>query len=159
MNKKYIVRLTRDERVRLKTLVKTGKAAAYKRQHAQILLKADVGDSGPGWVDQEISDAFNVSIRCVERLRKRLVEQGLDAAIERAKRSRDHRKFTGEHEAHLIALACGKPPLGQTRWTLRLLAKTMVRLEHADSMSYETVRRVLKKRNKTVAKERMVHSP
>lgn len=147
INKKYIVRLTRDERVRLETLVKTGKAAAYRRHHAQILLKANVGDGGPGWVDQKIKDAFSVSIRCVERLRKRLVEQGLDAAIERAKRSHDHRKFTGEHEAHLVTLACSKPPLGQSRWTLRLLASTMIRLEHADSMSYETVRRVLKKRN------------
>ena len=148
--KKYIVRLTDEERGHLNDLVNKGKAAAYKRKHAQILLKADIAE-GAGWSDQRIADAFNVSLRTVERTRERLCEQGLDAAIERAKGSGKQRKLDGAQEAHLIALVCGETPEGYSRWSLRLLAEQFVELGHVDSISYETVRQVLKKRNKTLA--------
>jgi len=146
MNKQHIVRLTAEERDRLEKLVRTGKAAAYKRLHAQVLLKADIGEYGPGWTDHKISEAFTISTRSIERIRKRLVEQGLEAALNRAKSAGRTPKFTGEHEAHLIALTCSEPPPGRARWTLRLLADQMVRLEYVDSISRESVRRLLKKR-------------
>lgn len=147
MNKKYIVRLTRAERTRLKRLVQIGKASARKRQHAQVLLKADIGENGPCWTDQQIADAFSISACTIGRVRKRLVEHSLDAAINRVKGAGRRRKFIGEHEAHLIALTCSEPPDGRARWTLRLLADHMVRLEYTDSISHDTVRRLLKKRN------------
>jgi len=157
--KKYIVRLNDEERKQLAELVNTGRTAAYKRKHAQILLKADIAeDAGPGWPDQRIAEAFSVGARTVERIRERLCKQGLDAALERAKGSGKRRKTDGAQEAHLIALVCGEAPEGHCRWTLRLLADQFVELGHIDSISYETVRQLLKKRNKTLAKERMVHT-
>lgn len=146
MYKKYIVRLTQAERSRLKQLVQTGKTAAHKRLHAQVLLKADIGKHGAGWTDRRIADAFNTTHCTIERIRKRLVEYGLDAAIDRAKGSGRRRKFDGEDEAHLVALTCSEPPQGRARWTLRLLSDHMVRLEYVDSISHDTVRRLLKKR-------------
>ena len=145
MKKKYIVRLTEEERAALEKLVRTGKAAAYTRLRAQVLLKADRGAHGPGWNDQRIADAFNVSICTVGRVRKRLVMHGLDAALKRERGAGRKPKFTGEHEAHLVALACSEPPEGRGCWTLRLLADQMVRLEYTDNISYDTVRRILKK--------------
>ena len=143
---RYIVRLSLDEREKLTCLVNKGKVAAYKRLHAQILLKADISEAGPGWSNQKIAETFEVSIRTVERLRKRLVEKGLEAALDRAKQERVRsRRLDGEQEAHLVALACGDPPDGRGRWTLRLLADRMVELECTDSVSHETVRQVLKK--------------
>ena len=101
MSKKYIVRLSSDERSKLEGLVSKGKAAAYKRLHAQILLKADISKEGPSWIDKKISEAFDVTVQTVENVRKRLVEEGLDAAIGRAKRSRvKSRKLDGEQEAY-----------------------------------------------------------
>ena len=148
MAKKYIVRLTEEERSYLDSLVRKGKIAGYKRLHAQILLKADISALGEGWQDSRISDAFDVSIRTVERVRMQLVEQGLDAALERAKPSRAHlRVLDGENEAHLIALACSEAPEGRSRWTLRLLGQKMVELGYVDSVSYETIRQTLKKTN------------
>ena len=159
MAKKYIVRLSSEERAELSSLVNKGKAAAYKRLHAQILLKSDISESGPGWSDLKITDSFDVSISTVERLRKRLVEKGLEAALNRAKQERVRsRRLDGEQEAHLIAMTCGDPPDGYGRWTLRLLADQMVELEYTDTVSHETVRQLLKKRNKTVAENRMVYS-
>ena len=159
MRKKYIVRLSAEERENLKKLVQTGKAAAYKRLHAQILLKADISEDGDGWKDIEISKAFDTSSRTVERVRQRLVEHGLDAAINRAKPSRTRRKkLDGEQEAYLIAISCSKPPSGRICWTFQLLADKMVELNYVDTISDETVRKVLKKRNQTVAKERMVYT-
>lgn len=146
MNKKYIIRLTAEERKQLATLVQTGKTAAYKRRHAQVLLKADVGEQGPGWTDQKIAEAFNIGVRTIERIRQRLVEQGLDAAIQRAKGGGRKPTFTGEHEAHLIALNCSEPPPGRVRWTLRLLADRMVELNYTEYISHDTVGRLLKKR-------------
>lgn len=144
MAKKYVVRLDNDERDQLHKVIHKGKGAAYKRKHAQILLKADVEEAD--WPDRKIADAFGVSVRTVERIRERLCEQGLDAAIHRAKGSGKQRKTDGAQEAHLIALACGGPPEGRSRWTLRLLADQFVELGHIESISHETVRQLLKKR-------------
>jgi len=150
MAKKYVVRLDDDERDQLYEVIHKGKAAAYKRKHAQILLQADVEEAN--WPDPKIADAFGVSVRTVERIRERLCEQGLDAAIHRAKGSGKPRKTDGAQEAHLIALACGVPPEGRSRWTLRLLADQFVELGHIESISHETVRQLLKKRAEALAK-------
>jgi len=150
--KKYIVRLEREERNQLNKLVKTGKAAAYKRQRAQILLKADIGEAGSALKDREIAQQLGVGHRTVERTRQRLVELGLGNALERTPRKRNKtRLFDGEKEAHLIALSCSEPPTGRNRWTLKLLAQKMVELEYIDSVSTESVRRILKKRHQTLA--------
>ncbi len=150
--KKYIVRLSTIERQKLSKLVKTGKAAAYKRQRAQILLKADIGPEGPGLKDIEIAQSVEVSYRTVERIRQRLVEEGLEKALEREVRKRSRApRLDGDQEAYLIALTCSEPPEGYKRWNLRLLAKTMVELSYVDSVSSETVRLVLKKRDQTLA--------
>ena len=148
MKKKYIVRLTETERNELTTLVHKGKASAQKRLHAQVLLKADVSEQGKKWKDKQICEAFDVSRRTVERIREKLVEQGLEAALNRAKPSRvKSKKLDGEQEAHLIALTCGEAPDGRNRWTLRLLASKMVELKYVESISYETIRQTLKKTN------------
>jgi transposase len=148
MTKKYKVRLSEEERNELERLVKKGKEAASKRMHAQILLRADEGGSGPGWKDEEIVKALDVSVSTVERLRERLVTQGLESALNRAPVDRSaRRKLDGEQEAHLIALACSEQPEGRARWTLKLLAARMVELNYVGSLSDETVRRVLKKTN------------
>ena len=150
--KKYRVELSIEERAELDELIRKGKCAAHKRRHAEVLLKADEGANGPAWIDQQISEAFEVSLRTVERIRQRLVEQGLPAALERDKPKRPRAsKLDGEQEAHLVALACQSPPQGRSRWTLRLLAKQMVVLDYVDELSHETVRRVLKKRHQTLA--------
>jgi len=144
--KLYVVTLTADERSYLQKLTATGKAAAQKRLHAQILLKADAGPQGDAWTDQQIMEALDVGRSTVERVRQRLVEEGLEAALTRKPRqSTLPCKIDGAAEAHLIATACSKAPEGRTRWTLRLLADRMVTLELVDSISHETVRRVLKK--------------
>jgi len=146
MHKKYIVRLSVDEREELELLVNKGKAAAYKRLHAQILLKADISEKGSRWTDKKISESFDVSLRTVERVRQRLVEGGLDSAINRAKQeSRKRRKLDGEQEAYLVALSCSEPPEGRARWTLRLLADRLVELDYAEGISHETIRQTLKK--------------
>ncbi len=148
MAKKYIVRLSEDERTELKNLVRIGKVAAHKRLHAEILLKADVSDLGDQWQDQAISNAFGISTRTVERVRKRLVKEGLEAALNRAKSNRvKSRVIDGENEAHLIALACSDAPDGRSRWTLRLLGQQMVKLGYVESVSHETIRQTLKKTN------------
>lgn len=152
MPKKYIVRLSVDERKELEGIVKKGKVAGYKRLNAQILLKADIGKLGSGWTDLKISEAFDVSIRKVERLRERLCCVGFEKCLIRPPSGSSKRKLDGEQEAHLIALTCSKAPEGYARWTLRLLANKMVELGVVDGLSGETVRRVLKKRNKTLAK-------
>lgn len=145
MNKKYIVRLTEQEREQLDALMRKGKSAAYKIKHAHILLKADA--DGAAWSDEEISAACSVHTRTVAGLRERFVEQGLEAALNRKKQERPSQQpiFDGEAEARLIALGCSEPPQGHARWTLRLLADTVVELEIVASTSHETVRRTLKK--------------
>src|SRR5512147_974010 len=148
MRKKYLVRLSEAERTELEALVKTGRAAARKRLHAQILLKADEGAHGPAWTDTAIMKALDVSIRTVERLRQCLVEEGLETALNGRPQARyKSPTLNGGQEAHLMALACSTPPTGRKRWSLRLLADRRVELESVDTVSYETVRQVLKKTN------------
>ncbi len=147
MQKKYIVRLTAEERIELEAMVTKGKAAAYKIKHANILLAADV--NGPGWPDRQIAEAFSCHVGTVENVRRRLVREGLVAALERQKQVRPSHlpKLDGKGEARLIALACSSPPEGRDRWTLQLLAERLVALEVVDSISDQTVRRTLKKTN------------
>jgi transposase len=146
MKKKYIVTLTEEERQMLQGLLSRGKAAARKLKHAMILLKADASPGSPGWNDDRIVDGLEVGRATVERVRREFVEDGLEAALERRKPCRQYvRKLDGDGEAHLIALACSQAPEGRSRWTLRLLADRMVELERVESLSYETVRQVLKK--------------
>jgi transposase len=148
MKKKYIVTLTEEERQKLQAMLSKGKAAARKLMHARILLKAEASADSPGWSDDQIAQGLEVGRATVERVRREFVEEGLDAALERRKPRRQYRRaLDGDGEAHLIALACQKPPEGRSRWTLRLLADRMVRLEYVDALSYESVHRVLKKTN------------
>ena len=146
-NKKYVVRLSQEERETLMKLVRGGKAAARKISRARMLLKADAGTGGPGWTDQRIAETLEVGVRTVENLRRRCVEEGLEAAVtDRPRPDRPwQRKLDGVGEARLIALSCSEPPSGRTRWTLELLGDALVTLKVTDSISYETVRRTLKK--------------
>lgn len=145
--KKYKVTLTTEERQDLHDLIATGKAAAKKLTHARILLKADAASGGPAWTDDRIAEALDVSAATVERVRQRLVEHGLEAALVRKPQDRPSRprKLDGRAEAHLVALACSKPPEGRTEWTMQVLADKLVELEVVDSISDETVRRTLQK--------------
>jgi transposase len=147
MHKHYLVALTTAERDSLKRLLAAGTAPARKLTHARILLKADQGPDGPSWTDQAIADAVEVSQPTVSRVRKQYVEQGLAAALKRRPPTREYvRKLDGLQEAKLLAIACAKPPTGQARWSLRLLADKLVELEIVeDAISYQTVRRILKK--------------
>ena len=147
MSKRYVVRLTSEERRSLQRLVGAGKAAARKILHAHVLLQADEGPDGPGWRDTQISEALSVHPNTVSGIRERLVEQGLEAALNRKKQDRPSRapKLDGKGEARLIAERCGPPPQGHKRWTLQLLADRLVTLQVVDRISYETVRRTLKK--------------
>jgi transposase len=148
MKKKYIVTLTEAERQLLQAMLSRGQAAARKLVHARILLKADASPDGPGWSDDQIAEGLEVGRATVERVRREFVEEGLAAALERRKPCRQYaRTLDGDAEAHLIALACQKSPEGRSRWTLRLLADRMVQLEYVEQVSYQTVRRTLKKTN------------
>jgi transposase len=143
---KYVVRLATEERETLESLVAHGRAAADKLLRARMLLKANIGQGGPGWSDEKIAEAFEVGLSTIHRLRQRLVEDGFEAALVRKPMSR-HRapKLDGEKEARLVALACSDPPEGRGRWTLQLLADKLVELQVVDSISDETVRLRLKK--------------
>ena len=145
MKKKYVVNLSDSERELLKACVETGKTEAYRIRHAHILLKADA--EGPGWSDARISEAFGCHSRTVYNVRRRFVEKGISAALGRRERQEPpcRRKLDGAAEGRLIALSCGQPPEGFRRWTLRLLASELVRLEIVESISPETVRQTLKK--------------
>jgi len=146
MKKKYIITLTEAERETLHEMLSRGKAAARKLAHARILLKADASPDGPGWADDAIAEGLEIGRATVERVRKQFVEDGFEAALDRRKPRRQYRrKLDGDGEAHLIALACSSAPEGRSRWTLRLLADQMVALEHVEGISYQTVRRTLKK--------------
>jgi len=148
MKKRYRVTLTELERDDLRKLVSVGKAAAQKLVRARILLLADQSEGGSSKSDPEIVESLGCGRASVERARKRFVEEGLDAALTPKPSQRVfERKMDGKAEAHLIALACSAAPKGRSRWTLRLLGDQMVALEHVESVSYETVRRVLKKTN------------
>src|SRR5438552_6220040 len=146
-HKKYLVILTSEERDWLTGLVSAGKRSALAITRARILLKADQADGRPAWEDARIAEALDCGLRTVERVRQRFVERGLDPALGRKRQDKPsrERKFDGAAEARLIALACSQPPHGRARWTLRLLADKLVELEVFESVSDETVRRVLKK--------------
>lgn len=145
MNKKYVVRLTEKERGVCQAIVKKLKGSSEKVRRAQILLKADA--DGLGWPDAQIADAFDCRVQTIENIRVRFVTEGFEQALERKKRAEPPTdcKLDGEAEAKLIAMRLGKPPTGYGHWTLRLLAEEMVALEVVDSISYESVRRTLKK--------------
>ena len=144
--KTYRLKLTEAERADLERLLSRGKIAARTLTHARILLKADEGIAGPGWTDDAIAEALDVNRSTVERVRVRCVEEGVEAALRpRPSRQLRLRKLDGGQEAHLVALACSKPPEGRGRWSMRLLADKLVELEIVDAISYETVRRTLKK--------------
>lgn len=145
MKKKYIVRLSDDEREELKAVVKKLKGSSQKVRRAQILLKADV--NGPGWTDVRIAEAFSCRVQTIENLRKRLVTEGFETAFHGKPRSSAPRQkvLDGKQEAKVIALRLGKPPKGFSNWSLRLLAEHVVELGIVDSISHETVRQTLKK--------------
>ena len=140
MAKRYIVTLTEDERAHLMALTKKGKVAARKLTRAHILLQADAGG-----IDAAIAGALHVGMATVERVRKRFVEEGLEAALCERPRPGGQRKLEGKQEAFLVALACSTPPEGRTLWTMQLLADKLVELRVIDTISDETVRRTLKK--------------
>ena len=145
--KRWVVRLEADERQRLEQLVGGGKAAAYKIRHANVLLAVDEAPGGRGRTDAEVAKTLGVTTRSIEMLRRRFVEQGLEACLARKPQERPSVEplFDGKKEAQLIALACGPAPEGRNRWTLELLADRVVSLRIVDHCSDETVRRVLKK--------------
>ena len=145
MVKKYIVRLSEEERSLLWGIVKKLKGTSPKVQRANILLKADT--NGPNWSDAKIAEAFSCQTQTVENIRRRLVTEGLDVMLSRKKRKTPPRPkiLDGKQEAKIIALRLGKPPAGFSNWTLRLMADRIVELSIAESISYETVRRTLKK--------------
>jgi hypothetical protein len=140
-----VVRLPEEERASLLTMIGRGAAPARAQTHARILLKANRGEAGPEWTDGAISAALEVDPTTVARVRKLYVTDGLEAALHRKAPDRVYRrKLDGEHEARLVAVACSEPPTGHKRWTLRLLADTLVELEVVETVSYETVRQTLK---------------
>jgi hypothetical protein len=145
MNKKYIVRLSLEEREELQAVVKKLKGSSQKVRRAQILLKSD--EDGPNWTDARISDAFSCRVQTVENLRKRLVTEGFETALHGKPRSTAPREkvLDGKQEAKVIALRLGKPPKGFANWSLRLLADHVVELGIVGSISHETVRQTLKK--------------
>lgn len=145
MQKRYVVRLAEEEREALTAMINRGRSSAKRLKRANILLKADA--DGPNWTDVRIADAFGSSDNTVRNIRKRFVEEGFEAALERKKYDKTPVIMDGEKEAHLIALACSDPPEGRARWTLRLLAEKFVELEIGVPISYETVRQTLKKMN------------
>jgi Homeodomain-like domain len=148
VTEKYTVKLTKAERNELCKLIMSGEASARKIAHARILLKADAGEAGPGWSDEQISAAVEVGLSTVARVRERCVREGLEAALARRKPNRQYvRLIDGEVEAHLVALACSEPPNGAARWSLRLLADQMVALGYVEAVSHEVVRQALKKTN------------
>lgn len=147
--KKFTITLTQDERTQLTMLVSKGKNRSQKVVNALILLACDEGQfQEKRSTNQAISDVLNISMRKIDRVKRRFVEVGLDAALDGRPSSRQYTKKTdGDFEAHLIALSCSQPPEGFARWSLRLLADQVVALDYVDSISYETIRRVLKKTN------------
>jgi hypothetical protein len=146
MKQKYVVNLSETERSQLKELISSGEGSARQIRRAYILLKSDSSSGGPNWKYQAICDAYEVSSLTVYNVRKNYTEGGLERAILRKKPERVYeRRLDGEGEAHLIALACSKPPKGYERWSLRLLKDRIIRLEIVENISHETIRQTLKK--------------
>ena len=149
MSPRYRVTLTKEERKELETMTRRGKTHARRFIHARALLLCDAGADGPAWNVADVATALGVTSRAIEHLKKRFVEDGLEAALERKPREKPPREviFDGAFEARLIALACSDVPEGHRRWTVRLLADKAVELRFAGSVSHMTVQRVLKKTN------------
>jgi len=145
MEKKYIVRLTDEERDTLSSVVKKLKGSSQKVRRAQMLLKANA--DGPNWTDRKIAEAFSCRTKTVENVRQKFVTEGFEASLNRRKFDTPPRKkiLGGEQEAKVIALRLGDPPKGFANWSLRLLAEKVVELEIVDSISHETLRKTLKK--------------
>ena len=145
MQKKYIVRLTDQERTELVEVVKKLKGTSQKVRRAQVLLKADA--DGPNWTDQRIAEAYSCRTKTVENIRQRLVERGFEETLDGAKRKEPptEKRLDGENEAKVIAMRLGAPPKGYANWSLRLLARKVVELSIVESISHETIRRTLKK--------------
>lgn len=145
MHKKYIVRLTDEERETLRSVIKKLKGSSQKVRRAQVLLKADA--DGPNWTDGRIAEAFSCRTKTVENIRQRLVDEGFDVVLNGKKRESPPRakSLDGEQEARVIAMRLSSPPKGFANWTLRLLAEKLVELEVVDSISPETIRKTLKK--------------
>jgi hypothetical protein len=145
MQKKYIVRLTEEERCQLREVIKKLKGSSQKVRRAQILLKADI--EGSNWTDERIAAAFDCRTKTVENIRRRLVEKGFAETLNGSRRDTPptEKRLDGEQEAHIIAMRLGSPPKGYNNWSLRLLARKAVELSIVDTISYETVRRTLKK--------------
>jgi transposase len=150
--KKYVVRLSAEEREQLRALIRKGKSSAQRLMKARILLKADVSEGGEGWSDNEIVEALETSLTTIYRTRQQLVEEGLEAVLSRKKPSRSSVLpiFDGEKEAKLIALACSQPPEGHARWSLRLLENKVVELGIVERASDSTIGRALKKMNSSL---------
>jgi len=149
MSPRYRVTLTKEERKELESMTRRGKTHARRFIHARALLLCDAGADGPAWNVSDVATALGVTSRAIEHLKKRFVEDGLEAALERKPREKPPREvtFDGAFEARLIALACSDAPDGRRRWTVRLLADKAVELSFAESVSHMTVQRVLKKTN------------
>lgn len=147
MTKKYVLKLTSGERAELEGVVRKGRAAGWKIQRAQALLKCDQGCHGPSWSDSQIAEAFGCTKRSLENWRKQAVEEGPLSLLERKPLVPRVFKLQGEKEARLTQLACSQAPAGYARWSLRLLATRVVELELVESVSHETIRRALKKAN------------
>jgi hypothetical protein len=158
--KKYIVTLSKDERQTLSALASKGKHKSQKILNALILLGCDEGDyQTKRSTNEEIANVLNISMRKIDRVKKRFFMEGLDVALTGIAGNRIYdKKVDGDFEAHLVALSCSEPPEGFERWSLRLLADKVVELGYIDNISHETVRSVLKKRNQTLAKKRMGNS-
>ena len=148
MEKRYRITLTEEERKELQSMVAVGKAAARKLVRGRVLLLADQAEGGPAKSDPEIIDALGCGRATVERIRKQFVEEGLEETLQPKPSARVYeRRLDGKAEAHLVAIVCGAPPEGRSRWTLRLLGDRLVALGHVESIAHETVRRTLKKTN------------
>jgi len=157
--KKYVVRLSADEREQLDALIRKGKSPAQRLLKARILLKADVSQAGEGWSDSRIIEALETSPSMVYRVRKQVVEEGFEAVLSRKRRATPAVApiFDGEKEAKLIALACSQPPKGRARWTLRLLERKVVELKIVERASDSTIGRVLKKHSQAPSARTMGH--
>jgi transposase len=153
---KYNVTLTKEEREYLSDLASKGEHKSQKVLNALILLGCDAGNfQSNRSTNEEIAKVLNISMKKIDRVKKRFVEEGLDAALDKRKADRVYiRKADGDFEAHLIALSCGDPPEGFARWSLRLLADKVVELEYIDSISHEAIRRILKKTNSSLGNKR-----
>jgi transposase len=153
---KYKVTLTKDEIDELMDIINKGSHTSQKFRTAYILLNCDEGKFADKVTNNQISRILKVGMRTIDRTKKKFVEEGFDAVLERRPTQREYeRKADGDFEAHLIALCCSEPPKGFAKWSLRLLADKVVELKYADSISHETVRRVLKKRLKTLEGKRV----